>query len=171
MSLSKALQVYHEALNKGDIQKAYRSILSFIFELKTELGQKYPKYAISQVYQGYMDMSYFAITPPELRAKKLKIALVYLHEANRFELWLSANNRKLQKEWIDILNQVENRFKVFILFILFGVGIDSIVEYIVHVSPNFEAKEALKQSLTINIDRFIKDMEGLINPEQGCEHA
>lgn len=168
MSLSKALQVYHEALNKGDIQKAYQSILSFIFELKTELGQKYPKYAISQVYQGYMDMSYFAITPPELRAKKLKIALVYLHEANRFELWLSANNRKLQKEWIDILNQVENLdYRVSEL----GVGIDSIVEYIVHVSPNFEAKESLKQSLTINIDRFIKDMEGLINPEQGCEHA
>lgn len=168
MSLSKALQVYHEALNKGDIQKAYRSILSFIFELRTELEQKYPKYAISQVYQGYMDMSYFAITPPELRAKKLKIALVYLHEANRFELWLSANNRKLQKEWIDILNQVENLdYRVSEL----GVGIDSIVEYIVHVSPNFEAKEALKQSLTINIDRFIKDMEGLINPEQGCEHA
>lgn len=168
MSLSKALHVYHEALNKGDIQKAYRSILSFIFELRTELEQKYPEYAISQVYQGYMDMSYFAITPPELRAKKLKIALVYLHEANRFELWLSANNRKLQKEWIDVLNQVENLdYRVSEL----GVGIDSIVEYIVHVSPNFEAKEALKQSLTINIDRFIKDMEGLINPEQGCEHA
>lgn len=168
MSLSKALQVYHEALNKGDIQKAYRSILSFINELKTELELKYPEYARSQVYQGYMDMSYFAITPPELRAKKLKIALVYLHEANRFELWLSANNRKLQKEWIDILNQVENLdYRVSEL----GVGIDSIVEYIVHVSPNFEAKEALKQSLTINIDRFIKDMEGLINPEQGCKHA
>ena len=168
MSLSKALQVYHEALNKGDIQKAYRSILSFIFELKTELGQKYPKYAISQVYQGYMDMSYFAITPPELRAKKLKIALVYLHEANRFELWLSANNRKLQKEWIDILNQVENLdYRVSEL----GVGIDSIVEYIVHVSPNFEAKESLKQSLAMNIDRFIKAMEGLINSEQRCEHA
>ena len=168
MSLSKALQVYHEALNKGDIQKAYRSILSFIFELKTELGQKYPKYAISQVYQGYMDMSYFAITPPELRAKKLKIALIYLHEANRFELWLSANNRKLQKEWIDVLNQVENLdYRVSEL----GVGIDSIVEYIVHVSPNFEAKESLKQSLAMNIDRFIKAMEGLINPEQGCEHA
>ena len=168
MSLSKALHVYHEALNKGDIQKAYRSILSFIFELRTELEQKYPEYAISQVYQGYMDMSYFAITPPELRAKKLKIALVYLHKANRFELWLSANNRKLQKEWIDVLNQVENLdYRVSEL----GVGIDSIVEYIVHVSPNFEAKESLKQSLAMNIDRFIKAMEGLINPEQGCEHA
>lgn len=167
-SLSKALQVYHVALNKGDIQRAYRSILSFILELRTELEQKYPEYTISQVYQGYMDMSYFAITPTELRARKLKIALVYLHESNRFELWLSANSRKLQKEWLDVLNQKEElEYRVSEA----GVGIDSIVEYIVHVSPKFEAREALKQSLEMNTVRFIKDMEALINHEQRSEHA
>ncbi|HCT63441.1 MAG TPA: hypothetical protein DIC19_05010 [Erysipelotrichaceae bacterium] len=167
-SLSKALQVYHEALDKGDIQRAYRFIIKFMSELRTELAQKYPEYKVTQVYQGYMDMSYFAISAPELRAKKLKIALVYLHQANRFELWLSASNRKVQKEWIDVFNQKENfEYRISEL----GVGIDSIVEYIVHVSPNFEAKAALKQSLAMNIVRFIKDMEGLINHEQGSEHA
>lgn len=167
-SLSKALQVYHEALAKGDIQRAYRFIIKFMSELRTELAKKYPEYAISQVYQGYMDMSYFAITAPELKAKKLKIALVYLHEANRFELWLSASKRKVQKEWIEQLNQKEN-FEYRISEV--GVGIDSIVEYIVHVSPNFEAKAALKQSLAMNTVRFIKDMEVLMEHKQGSEHA
>ncbi|MBN2876292.1 MAG: hypothetical protein JXL85_01435 [Bacilli bacterium] len=167
-SLSKALQVYHEALDNGDIQRAYRFIIKFMSELRIDLAQKYPEYAVSQVYQGYMDMSYFAITAPALRAKKLKIALVYLHEANRFELWLSASNRKVQKEWIDALNQKEN-FEYRISDV--GVGIDSIVEYIVHVQPNFEAKAALKQSLTMNTVRFIKDMEVLIEHKQGSEHA
>lgn len=169
MSLSKAMQVYHDALNKGDIQRAYRGILGFMSELRTELEQKYPDYVFSQVYPGYMDMSYFAITPMELRTGKLKVALVYLHEANRFELWLSANNRKLQKKWIDVLSQQEDmQYRVSEV----GVGIDSIVEYIVHVQPNFDARAALKQSLEMNTLRFIKDMETRIHDVQKeNEHA
>lgn len=169
MSLSKAMQVYHDALHKGEIQRAYRGILGFMSELRTELEQKYPDYVFTQVYPGYMDMSYFAITPVELRNRKLKIALVYLHEANRFELWLSANNRKLQKEWIDVLNQREDmQYRVSEA----GVGIDSIVEYIVHVQPNFDAREALKQSLEMNTVRFIKDMETLLQGgSKENEHA
>ena len=169
MSLSKAMQVYHDALNKGDIQKAYRGILEFMSELRTELEQKYPDYVFSQVYPGYMDMSYFAITPMEMRTRKLKVALVYLHEANRFELWLSANNRKLQKKWIDVLSQCEDmQYRVSEV----GVGIDSIVEYIVHVQPNFDARAALKQSLEMNTLRFIKDMETRIHDVQKeNEHA
>lgn len=169
MTLSKAMQVYHDALNKGDIQRAYRSILGFMSELRTELEQKYPDYVFSQVYQGYMDMSYFAITPMELRTVKLKVTLVYLHEANRFELWLSANNRNLQKKWIDVLSQSEDmQYRVSEV----GVGIDSIVEYIVHVQPNFDARAALKQSLEMNTLRFIKDMETrILDVQKENEHA
>ncbi len=169
MTLSKAMQVYHDALNKGDIQRAYRSILGFMSELRTELEQKYPDYVFSQVYPGYMDMSYFAITPMELRTVKLKVALVYLHEANRFELWLSANNRNLQKKWIDVLSQSEDmQYRVSEV----GVGIDSIVEYIVHVQPNFDARAALKQSLEMNTLRFIKDMETrILDVQKENEHA
>lgn len=167
-SISKTMQVYHETLEKGDVQRAYRFIIRFMAELKTMFEQKYPNYSVSQVYQGLMDMSYFAITPPELRAKKLKIALVYLHASNRFELWLSANNRKLQKRWIEALNQKEGlEYRVSEM----GVGVDSIVEYIVHVQPNFDAKEALKQSLEKNTIRFIQDMEELFKHEQRSEHA
>jgi len=41
-----------------------------------------------------MDMTYFAFTPSELKEKKLKIAIVYLHEQNRFDAWLGAVTEK-----------------------------------------------------------------------------
>ena len=155
-SLSKSMQIYHEALDKGDIQKAYRTILGFIAELRNALELKYPECVVSQIYQGFMDMSYFAITPKALRARKLKIALVYLHEANRFELWLSANNRSIQKQTIQYFNQIEDfDYRVS----EFGTGIDSIVEWIVHVEPNFEAKSSLKSSLELNVLRFTNNIE------------
>lgn len=155
-SLSKSMQIYHEALDKGDIQKAYQAILAFMSELRSTLELKYPECVVSQIYQGAMDMSYFAITPKALRARKLKIALVYLHEANRFELWLSANNRSIQKQMIHYFNQIEEfDYRVS----EFGVGIDSIVEWIVHVEPNFEAKTSLKSSLELNVLRFTNNIE------------
>jgi len=53
-----------------------------------------------------------------------------------------------------------------------GVGIDSIVEYIVHVQPNFDARAALKQSLEMNTLRFIKDMETrILDVQKENEHA
>lgn len=165
-SQSKSMQVYHEALDKGDIQKAYRAILSFMAELRAELKMKYPDARVGQVNQGFMDMSYFAFTPQALHTKKLIIALVYLHAANRFELWLSANNRSIQKKMIDTLNQVED-FDYRISD--FGSGMDSIVEWIVHVEPNFDAKASLKSSLELNLLRFTKDMEACLNIDRSTQ--
>ena len=83
-------------------------------------------------------------------------ALPILHEANRFELWLSANNRSIQKQTIQYFNQIEDfDYRVS----EFGTGIDSIVEWIVHVEPNFEAKSSLKSSLELNVLRFTNNIE------------
>src|SRR5690606_19848877 len=54
-------------------------------------------------YAGYMDMSYFAIVPEKLKERGLKIAVVYLHEACRFEVWLSAANKKIQARYWELI--------------------------------------------------------------------
>lgn len=54
--------------------------MDFMLDLRTELEGRYPDYAVGNLYAGYMDMTYFAFTPPDLKEKRLKIAIVYLHE-------------------------------------------------------------------------------------------
>ncbi|MDK2980204.1 MAG: hypothetical protein PWQ55_551 [Chloroflexota bacterium] len=95
-SFAEAMQAYHRQLQQGDIQQAYRGLMDFMSALKTQLKTKYPDYQVSgSLYFGYMDMTYFAFTPPVLKDKGLKIAVVFVHETFAFEAWLSAANRGL----------------------------------------------------------------------------
>lgn len=103
-SLKKSIEIYKEQIYKGDIKVAYRIIIGFMQRLRASLQTKYPHFNVSGgIYQGYMDMSYFAITPKTLANKKLKIALVLIHENVRFELWLSAVNKQIQQKYWQLL--------------------------------------------------------------------
>ncbi len=57
------LQEYKMQLEKGSIQKAYRAILSFMLGLRTRFVSIYGDASVSALYQGYMDMTYFAVFP------------------------------------------------------------------------------------------------------------
>ena len=46
-------------------------------------------------------MSYFAVLTPTLRNIGLKIAVVFNYTDFRLELWLSANNKRIQKKYWD----------------------------------------------------------------------
>jgi len=72
-SLDKFIQEYRLQLSKGHIQKAYKGIMTFMSSLKSQLEKAHPEYITSALYFGYMDMSYFAFTPPDLKVKKLKL--------------------------------------------------------------------------------------------------
>jgi len=155
-SLNKEIKEYTLQLSQGHIQKAYRGILSFMSELRTQLEKDYPDYTLGTMYAGYMDMSYFAFTPLDLKRKKLKIALVYLHTENRFEVWLTGFNRQIQSETIEVLRSID--LKQFVLSEV-GPGIDSIIAYPIIKRPNFNKPEQLKQQIEINTLTFIKEME------------
>jgi len=58
---------------------------------------RYPGFDVGNVYQGYMDMSYFSVNTRKMKDKGLKIALVYQHEKGQFEAWLSPRNREIAK--------------------------------------------------------------------------
>jgi hypothetical protein len=78
-SLNKSVREYTAQLQHGQIQKAYKGIMTFMSSLKTYLESCHPDHAVSGLYFGYMDMTYFAFTPLELKQRSLKIAIVYLH--------------------------------------------------------------------------------------------
>lgn len=68
--------------------------------LRTHFHKKYPDAFVSgSIYYGYMDMTYFSFTPKSLQQRKLKIAIVFVHESFRFEVWLAAYNKQVQQNY------------------------------------------------------------------------
>ncbi len=157
-SLNHYIREYRTQLQKGCIQHAYQGILSFMLGLKGFLECRHPEYYTSSVYFGYMDMTYVAFTPPDLKKEGLKIAIVYLHEKGIFEIWLAANNRKIQAEYIEFLNnKISGKYKLSTA----SPGVDSIVESILNDEPDFDHQEQLKSEIEKRAIDFINDIVSL----------
>ena len=160
VSLNEHIKEYSIQLSRGNIQKAYKGIMTFMSELKASLNRKYPNYAISAVYPGYMDMTYFAFSPPSLKEMRLKIAIVFLHEPCIFEVWLAGKNREIQAKYIkdmshkDLkghsLSQVEP-------------CVDAILSSVIIEKPDFDHPEELRQEIESKTMAFIEDMNLLLN--------
>lgn len=157
--LNDSIKEYTNQLEKGHIQKAYRAIMTFMSDLKTYLESRNPEYSASALYFGYMDMTYFAFTPSDLKNRKLKIAIVYLHEECTFEIWLAGNNRQIQAEYIALLSQ-KNIGKYSLSKI--NPGVDSIIASPMVEQPDFDDLTKLKKKIEEKTIKFITDMTGLI---------
>ena len=124
-SIRKDMQEFHGQLRNGAIQRAYRALLSYMMELRIHFKGKYPDSSVSALYQGYMDMTYFAVSPPSLKQRDLKIAIVFNYEAFRFEAWLSGRNRSVnRKYWETFKVRKWPAYRV----VTPAKGVDSIVE-------------------------------------------
>ena len=157
-SLQQAISRYTASLSGGEVQRAYKGILSYMSSLQTQLAELFPTCAGGALYQGYLDMTYFALTPPELREKKLKIALVYLHAEARFELWLAANNRALQAETAKRLFTLPlGGYRVTAP----APGVDAIIEKIALDSPDFDHEDQMTETLSNAFASFSSDMLAL----------
>lgn len=102
------MREYRTQLQKGAIQQAYQGLMDYMMRLKAHLKLRFPDYAVSgSLYFGYVDMTYFSVVPESLKERELKIAIVFLHEAFRFEAWLSGRNKQvLAKHW-ERVNETE----------------------------------------------------------------
>jgi len=154
-SLNRSIQEYKIQLSKGHIQKAYKGIMTFMSDLRAYLEEKYPDHNASALYFGYMDMTYFAFTPSALKSKKLKIAIVFLHEDCKFELWLAGNNRQIQADSIELLSH-KNIGKYTLSQI--NPGVDSIIESLIVEQPDFDDIEELKKQIGEKTFEFAKDI-------------
>ncbi|HPR33875.1 MAG TPA: hypothetical protein PLK12_17365 [Prolixibacteraceae bacterium] len=155
-SLNGCIAEYKKQIEKGDIKTAYRGLMEFMLYLKNHLASKHPGYQVSGgLYFGYMDMTYFSITPEALSEKKLKIALVFLHDSIRFEAWLAGANKQIQLEYWKLFSasgwdkhSVPADLK----------GRDSIVETVLVEQPDFDDLETLTRQIDQGLQLFAKDL-------------
>ena len=95
---------YQQQIRKGDIQKTYTFLLKYVMKVKASIEKQFSKeYSFGNVFQGYLDYSYFYFFNDYLRSKKLRFGIVLNHSEMRFELWLLGQNKKIQDKYWNIL--------------------------------------------------------------------
>ena len=152
---------YRRQLEKGDIQKAYRGFMEYFMGLRLYFKSKYPSYNVSgSIYLGYMDMTYFSFFPESLKRLKLKVGIVFIHEAFRFEVWLFGYNKKVQKKYWNLIKENNwNKYRIPLTI----KGVDSIIESILVDNPDFSNLDNLTKQIEVRTMRFIKDVENFLS--------
>ena len=155
-SIQKDMEELRRQLGKGAIQKAYGALLSYMMGLRTHFVNKYGDSAVSGLYQGYMDMTYFALFPPSLKRRDLKVAIVFNYSAFRFEAWLAARNRKVQRQYWELFR--ESHWAEYRVVTPAG-GIDSIIEYDLAKDFDFSDPDALTSRIENATAAFVENIE------------
>ncbi len=155
----ESIKEYQKQLEQGEIQVAYRGLMGYIMDLRTHLKNTYPEYFVSGLYQGYMDMTYFSFTPPSCKQRNLRIAIVFLYEPFRFEVWLAGYNKQVQKEYWKLFN--ESGWHQYQL-VPTTKGADSILEYVLAENPDFSNPGALTRQIERESLKFIHDVESFL---------
>lgn len=159
-----SIRAYRALLDQGTIRQAYRGIMGFMSGLRNGLEARYPDYAVGALYPGCMDMTFFACTPPELKALQLKVAIVYLHGEGRFEAWLGGGNRKVQAEWIRRLGQLDTGpYRLSRA----APGVDSILESVLEAEPDFDRPDELRNRIEERTMAFIRDVGSWLDTGPG----
>jgi hypothetical protein len=158
-SIQKDMKEFHGQLRNGAIQRAYRELLSYMMGLRTHFKNNYPDSSVSALYQGYMDMTYFAISPPSLKQRDLKIAIVFNYEAFRFETWLAGKNRKVNRQYWELLkDKILPQYRI----VTPAKGMDSIIESDLAQGFELSDMDALTTSIEKGTSTFIKDISALL---------
>jgi hypothetical protein len=159
-SFHTSIPEFQAQLQKGSIQKAYQGIINTILGLKNDLKSKHPGWSLSSnIYQGYLDMTYFACTPPDLKDLGLKIAIVFVYQPFRFEVWLSAANKGIQQHFWEHIKAIGDHPYHLVPTVQ---GNDSILEYVLVDQPDFVDLQHLTHQVESGTLKFIDDVRDIL---------
>lgn len=159
-TLNELIDNYTYQVKQGDIQVAYKGILDYMGKLQRSFANNYEEYEVSSnLYQGYMDMSFISLSTEILKEKGLKIVIVYLHEKGAFEVWLSGRNIKIIKEYKSIFNNAA--FDDTAMFHDYG-NEDAIIECTLTAEPDFDNQNLLTEIIEKGTERFIAAVTKLL---------
>lgn len=160
LSLDHQIDAYTALLQDGKIQAAYRGVMDFMGKLRSDMVQRDLGFEVSgNLYQGYMDMTYFSVNTAQLKVKGLKIAIVYLHEKKTFEVWLSARNRTILKK---VRAQFEDLSLDGVQTFHDETNEDAAIESVLTASPNFDDQDELMKIIEKGVGKFTAAMSNAL---------
>ena len=160
-SLNDYISDYKVQLEKGSIQKAYKGLIEYIMSLRNHFINQYSNdFVAGNLYQGYMDITFFTFTPISLKNQKLKILIVFNHEKTQFEVWLSAQNKKIREKYWNIFKGSDwNKYN---MPSTADEGF-SIIDNILISNPDFDNPDSLTELIETKALSFIKDISDALN--------
>ncbi|MEE4178709.1 MAG: hypothetical protein V2I46_14480 [Bacteroides sp.] len=160
-TLNDHIGEYKKQMDKGSIKLAYRGLLKYLMGLRLYFKGKYPDFFVSgSLFLGTMDMTYFSFTHPLLKQKDLKIAIVFLHEQLRFEVWLAAVNKEVQNQYRKFFK--EKGWDKYPLTDP-GKGMDAIFKHTLVNKPDFNDLSALTGQIEKESLEFIQGIISFIS--------
>ncbi len=159
-SFQRSIDEYRKQVQKGAIKEAYKGLMDYIMNLRAHFKNKFPDYFVSGLYFGYMDMTYFSFSPKSLKRQKLKIAIVFIHDTFRFEVWLGGYNKNVQAKYWKLFKESDwNKYHI----VSTTKGVDSIVEHVLVEKPDFSNLDALTNHIEEGTLKFIDDIEDFLS--------
>lgn len=154
-AIDRDMQELQRRLGEGSIQRAYRGIVSFMLHLRTIYASQPAAGAVSELYLGYLDMTYFAFFPEELKLRNLKLAIVFNYESFCFEIWLAARNRQLQRHYWELFSKYSyNQHPL----IQPAVAVDAIVSEVLAAGCSFQDRDGLAARIAAGVRSFQRDI-------------
>jgi hypothetical protein len=155
-TLTGDLGELREQLGKGSVQRAYAAIVGYMSRLRAHFASTQGERAVSGLYQGYLDMTYFALFPPALKSRDLKLGIVFDYETFAFEVWLAARNGRVQRHYWELFRDSDwSKYEV----VEPAAGIDAIVEHDVASGFELDDPEALTTQIDAAVAAFLGDLE------------
>ncbi len=150
------LEELRRQVGAGAIQRAYVAIVTYMSALRTRLDSAHEEWSTTGLYQGYLDMTYFALLTPWLKQRDLKLAVVFDYATFGFQVWLAARNRATQRRYWELLR--DNGWPAATL-VEPAVGVDAIVAVDVADGLALDDQDALTDSLERAAMSLLDDME------------
>ena len=159
-SFSEYMKEYRKQMERGVIKEAYRRLMEYLMNLRLYFKNKYPNYFVGALYEGYMDMTYFSFSPQALKDQKLRIAIVFIHDTVRFEVWLAGYNKEVQTKFWKLFKESDwDKYHI----VPTTKGVDSILEYILVENPDFSDLDNLTEQIEKGTLKFVKDVENFLS--------
>jgi ubiquinone/menaquinone biosynthesis C-methylase UbiE len=153
------IDAYTSQIQRNTLNRAYRLIIDTLQSLGKALQAGFPEAKVTSLYQGYVDMSYVALSTPRLTQHDLKLAVVYVHESGCFEGWLVARNRNLQDTYRE---KFRGTLHTPYQLVEKGPGVDAIVMTVLENKPDF-ADANLVDHLVTQVGKVLHDLERLLS--------
>lgn len=160
VSLGDDLAEFRTQLVSGGLPRAYGSIIGYMSHARSHFVARDGERAVSALYQGVVDMTYFALFPPALKSRGLKLAVVFDYESFSFKVWLAARKRGLQRQYWQLLRDhgwSDGRL------VEPATGVDAIVEVDVAEASELEAPEVLTLRIRAAAAELLDDLVGFLD--------